>query len=218
MTIFPQMVMPGGVVDFQYEIEFVGAAATTSADTVSMPAHVVGDKIYCFAHREGNTTPPTIPSEGWSTIQSVTDGMGNSYSFVTKTAADSSEATGTFTNANSVAVGIWRWVDPDNQQSDFQLDWHSSEVGWGNKTSELESPGFCWNIGIAAGTNGGETVSDFLRTSPAATLRASANTGRWILVSDSNAAISTLSMESVTTGNPGETTAFEFSLNPIGSV
>lgn len=86
---------------------FVGAISGTN--TATIPAHIAGDLIIARAFRDGNNNAPTIPSgQNWSTIDNTAGANQNGAAFVYKIAAGSSEATGTFTNATRLEVGVWR--------------------------------------------------------------------------------------------------------------
>jgi hypothetical protein len=62
-----------------------------------------------FAYRDGSTTPPDIPSgQNWTTVSNTAGDNDGSHVVVAKLAASSSEASGTFTNASSIAVLVLR--------------------------------------------------------------------------------------------------------------
>lgn len=87
---------------------YVGSA--TGTDSATLPAHQAGDLLIAFAFRDGSTTVPGTPS-GW-TIFDGGSGGANSCAFKLgyKTAASSSETSGTWTNANSLIVVVMRNV------------------------------------------------------------------------------------------------------------
>lgn len=78
------------------------AAATTSC---AMPGNNVGDYIYAFAFRTA-TTAPTLPS-GWTTI-ATNSASSSSFRSGCKVATGTSETSGTWTNATSLTVEIYR--------------------------------------------------------------------------------------------------------------
>lgn len=89
----------------------VGSA--TGSNTATMPAHAVGDLIVALAFRDGSTTAPTIPSEGWTPLAASNasvsqSGTSCSAVFVAKIADSTSENVGTFTNATFVGVVVYR--------------------------------------------------------------------------------------------------------------
>ncbi len=89
-------------------ISYIGSATGTTSATI--PTHQVGDLIVIAAYRDGNTTAPTLPgSVGWRSPSTATgSGSTNSMRVAFKLAATTSETTGTFTNATSVAVAVYR--------------------------------------------------------------------------------------------------------------
>lgn len=89
-------------------ITYVGSA--TGTNTATMPAHQAGDLLMAFSYRDGNTTAPTLAS-GWLNV-TTTSGSTNSARLALKMAASSSETVGTFTNATSTIVAVYRGVHP----------------------------------------------------------------------------------------------------------
>lgn len=100
-------------------ISYVNSA--TGTDTVTLPAHQVGDFIVLFAFRDGNNTQPTIPSgNGWVTIQDAAGASTCSMVAVGKIATTTSETVGTFTNATSTIAGVYRGVDGTTPFIDYR--------------------------------------------------------------------------------------------------
>lgn len=104
-------------------ITFVGAASGT--DTATMPAHQADDFIIVFAYRDGSATAPTPPTgythSPYTGTSSGTGGNTNSSVIGHKYAINSSEVVGTWTNATSVLVHVYRGVhltDPVIRQGD----------------------------------------------------------------------------------------------------
>ncbi len=87
-------------------VSFVGVAAAL-ANTVTLPAHQTGDVLLILARRNNSATPPTLPA-GWTAIRSGT-GASNVAAIVGyKIAASSSETSGTWTNAGTLAAAVYR--------------------------------------------------------------------------------------------------------------
>jgi hypothetical protein len=81
--------------------------SATGIDSATIPSHAAGDLIVAFAYRDGNNTRPALPSgQGWTELTSANGANSNSHTVAIKTAAGSSEATGTFTNATSFIVVV----------------------------------------------------------------------------------------------------------------
>ena len=85
-------------------VSYVGSASA-QANTVNPPAHVNGDLVVVFAHRDGSTTNPTVAS-GYTTITNTTDGTSNSISVGCRVSDGTLANTGTWTNATSIAAII----------------------------------------------------------------------------------------------------------------
>lgn len=86
-------------------LTYVGSATGTTSFT--MPSHNAGDLLVVFAYRDGNNTAPTVPS-GWSVWGAASGGTSNSSVGAYKIAKTNSETSGTWTNANSTAIQIFR--------------------------------------------------------------------------------------------------------------
>ena len=81
------------------------ASATSGATTITIPVHQVGDLMIMLAHRENNT-PATVPL-GWTSI--VSSGGGNLSSVLAyRIATATNDSSGTWTNAQILAVHIYR--------------------------------------------------------------------------------------------------------------
>jgi hypothetical protein len=91
-------------------ITYVGSATGTT--TATMPTHQVGDFIFVFSYRDGNTTAPTNVS-GYTSLTTAS-GSTNSARLSMKAALSTSETVGTWTNATSTIVAVYRGLDFDN--------------------------------------------------------------------------------------------------------
>lgn len=89
-------------------ISYVGTAngATT---TFTPPAHVAGDILICLAFRDGSNSTPTLPA-GWTQIDTCTTNSAGAM-FAYRVAVDNATASGTWTNATSTIVNVYRGVD-----------------------------------------------------------------------------------------------------------
>lgn len=86
---------------------FVGAASGTTSATI--PTHAIGDLIIARAFRDGNNNAPTIPSgENWVPLDNSAGSNSNGAALACKVATSTSEATGTWTSATRLDVGVWR--------------------------------------------------------------------------------------------------------------
>jgi hypothetical protein len=80
--------------------------AAAVGNTVTMSTHATGDLILASVWKSGATTAPTIPS-GWTSVVTTT-GATSWMGIYKKTAASSSETTGTWTGATAVEVNVYR--------------------------------------------------------------------------------------------------------------
>jgi hypothetical protein len=86
-------------------VSFV-SAASAETNTLTMPSHQAGDLLVIWAYRSAANTLFTVP-DGWyrATVRSA----GSQCSiFAFKTATSSSEASGTWTNADALACCVYR--------------------------------------------------------------------------------------------------------------
>lgn len=124
-------------------IEFIGANSA-AATTVSIPTHAAGDLIIILANRSTSATPPTLPI-GWTNIQS---GSVDSESLRVgyKIAASSSETSGTWTNATSLGVVVYR--NAAVGASATTLNTTGTTVNWPALTLQ-DGSGKSWVAGFA---------------------------------------------------------------------
>lgn len=89
-------------------ISYVGNN-TAAASTVTIPTHQTGDLIIIFAANSAASTQPTIPG-GWTSVTTfaTVGAFGTSCGY--KIAASGSETSGTWTNADRMAVIVYRGV------------------------------------------------------------------------------------------------------------
>lgn len=138
-------------------ISYIGSAAGTT--TATLPAHVAGDVIVCFAFRDGSTTAPTVPA-GWTTVTGSSGGANTCASVVAwiKAAAPGT-APGTWTNATGVAFGIWRGVSGIGASATTGAS--STSVSY-NTLTPTQAGGSSWVVGMA----GHRSVDTTLETAP----------------------------------------------------
>ena len=86
-------------------ISYIGASGA-EATSLTLPSHQRGDLIILAAYRHNSATPPTMPS-GWCLVSSGGGGT-NSLLVACKLANTSSETSGTWTNATSLAAAVYR--------------------------------------------------------------------------------------------------------------
>ncbi len=86
---------------------------SAAATSIAIPTHVAGDLIVIWAYRDGNTTPPTVPTAGgtvptFTTIDGPTGANTNSAVCAYAVAAGTTDTSGTWTNATGISVEVWR--------------------------------------------------------------------------------------------------------------
>lgn len=79
--------------------------ATSTANTVTLPAHQAGDMLIIVAHR-GTGGAITVPT-GWSVVRHVDSGFQR-LMVAWKTAASAAETSGTWTNATLMIAAVYR--------------------------------------------------------------------------------------------------------------
>lgn len=88
---------------------FKGSAVGTT--TASVPGHITGDLIIGWAFRDGNNTAPTIPA-GWNSLSSPVGTNTAGQAVAWKYAASSGETSGTWSNATSLVIAVYRYAHP----------------------------------------------------------------------------------------------------------
>ncbi|MGV0961436.1 MAG: DUF1833 family protein [Limnohabitans sp.] len=88
-------------------IVFVGSASGVTSAV--LPAHQAGDVLLAFAYRDGNNNATGVPA-GWTTISNTGGANSNSASMAYRLAASDAETSGTWSNATSLIVQIYRGV------------------------------------------------------------------------------------------------------------
>lgn len=88
-------------------ISYIGGATGTNSAT--LPTHAADDLIVGFAFRDGLAALPTVPA-GWTTIVSSTGTLCGA-AIAYKVAASSGETSGTWTNADSLLIQVYRGID-----------------------------------------------------------------------------------------------------------
>lgn len=122
----------------------------TGTTSLTIPAHQAGDLIVAFAFRDGSTTAPTLPSgQNWSSPSNATRaGTTCSHRTAYKIATSSSEATGTFTNATSLIVVVYRGVDKNQPIGTNTVNSGSStSIGYA-ATNPVNLDGSSWLLGF----------------------------------------------------------------------
>jgi hypothetical protein len=85
-------------------VAFSGSCTGTTACTISSGV-AAGHIVFAFAFRDGNATAPTIPAGvGWNIISNGAGSNNNGAAWVWREATSGSEASGTFSNANSLVM------------------------------------------------------------------------------------------------------------------
>lgn len=136
---------------------YIGSAGGTT--TATMPSHQAGDLIIAMGFRDGSTTAPALPSgENWT---NVINGGANACSqrVAYKIAASSSEAVGTFANANAVIVAVYRPGSGETLSvgASAQAGANSATLTWPGLTL-TDSDGSSWVIGFAGARDPAATI------------------------------------------------------------
>jgi hypothetical protein len=121
-----------------------------------MPTHQTDDLLLAFASREGNATPPSLPS-GWTNISAGGD-ANTSSRLAYKVATSGSETSGTWTNAAALAIHVYRGAAAgDPIGADAASNDSGSSVDYPALTME-DSSGDSWVV-LFCGHNWGSSVT-----------------------------------------------------------
>lgn len=85
-------------------VSYIGNA--TGVNTATLPAHQAGDLLIAFAFRDGSNSTPGVPA-GWTTLESNTTNSAGAV-LAYKVAASGSEVSGTWSNATSLVIHVYR--------------------------------------------------------------------------------------------------------------
>lgn len=140
-------------------ISYIGSA--TGTDTATPPTHQAGDLLLVFAFRDGSTSAPSLPTG----MTSINNGGANSCSarlgYVVAQAAGTS--IGTWTNATSVIVHVYRGVGPQNPIGvNYRSTGSSTTLSYSLNAQALTiTNGTSWVVGFGGtvNTNGNITVA-----------------------------------------------------------
>jgi hypothetical protein len=170
------------------------SAHSAQANSVAITTPTIGDVIVVFAHRDGSTTAPTLAT-GYTSAES--SGANTNSAIVAWKISDGTETTsGTWTNATSVAVGIYRGVDPN-----IPIAWNISALAAGGAASTsmayntftlFRTDGTSWVVGFGAH----RTATDVGTNAP--TGMASRSSATDIAIFDTGTAVSSWSTNSAT--------------------
>lgn len=139
-------------------ISFVDSA--TGVSSASIPSHLDGDLVLVFAYRDGNTTPPSLAS-GFTNIAS--SGGNTNSSRISYAISDGTlTTTGTFTNATSVVVLVYRGVEPSSPIGGYGKGGAASTTISFPTVSMSQADGSSWVVGFA----GHRSTNTSLETPP----------------------------------------------------
>jgi len=134
MTVFPQMMMPGGAAGFVPLIQRV-SFATADADTLTMPTHQSGDMIVMAGFSDGTQTTVGTGSGNTSISSSLntnTSDLGMRVCY--RVAASSSETFSAMSDADVVVAVVLRSADGtigfDNGATGFGATSTDTDAKW----------------------------------------------------------------------------------------
>lgn len=180
-------------------ISRIGSCAAQAATCTFSVAPTAGDTIIVFAHRDGSTTAPTIPTASLtspaatvSTYALLSTGSGNTNSArVGVRISDGTETTtGSWTNATSIAAVIYRGANVAPFGNFATGGAASTSIAYNTFTLDVTT-GSSWVVGFAAH----RTATNVTSAPTNMTLVTSATD---IVVSDTNAGVSSWSTQSST--------------------
>lgn len=181
------------------------ATGTTSA---TLPAHIALDLIIGFAYRHDGTTPPTAPV-GWTVISS-TGASTTSFTCAYRVATDGNTASGTWTNATSVAFQVYRGCDISNPIGVFATDTASSATA---SYPALTLDDSSWQLNHVAAFGATAVASNIQNAPTGLTARSNVtNTGE-IGGFDSNGELSVWTAQTVSLGGTSRWQTITIELN-----
>lgn len=128
-------------------ISYQGSAAGTT--TATIPSHAADDLIIGFAFRDGNANAPTIPG-GWTTIENAAGANSAGAALAYKVALSSGETSGTWSNANTLIVHVYRGCATGDPIGDHAVDTAASTtVNYPTLASMQVTDGTSWVVGFA---------------------------------------------------------------------
>lgn len=139
-------------------IAFVGAAA--GVDSVAIPAHQPGDMLLIFAYRDDSNTQPTQPA-GW-TQGGAMAGNTNSGRVAWRIATTSAETSGTWNNATTVIVAVYRASSGQNGIGTVASAGAASTTVTYPALPSMSASGTSWVVGMA----GHRSINTALETPP----------------------------------------------------
>lgn len=142
--------------------------ASAQAATVAISTPNAGDLILVFAHRDGSTSPPTLPS-GYTTIDGPTGANTNSARTAYRISDGTETSVPTFTNATSIAVVVLRGWGAIG--AFLQSGGNSATMSYGGLTLQ-DGSGRSWIVGFGGhrtATNVGTNAPTGLTTESSAT-------------------------------------------------
>lgn len=135
-------------------------AASAQATNVAISAPAVGDLILSFAHRDGSTTAPSLAA-GYTNI--ANSGANTNSARLAYKFSDGTETTGgTWTNATSVAVGVYRGCHPQMPAGDAQPGGAASGTLSFTALTMQNADSTSWVVGFA----GSRTATDVGTNAP----------------------------------------------------
>jgi hypothetical protein len=182
-------------------ISFVGSAQGDNSAT--LPAFNAGDIAIVSAYRDGSTTAPSLPA-GWIDWPTGADGSTNARGTVTNSfrigyriLVGGDTTTGTWTNANSVTVGVYRGQHSSTPAGDMaNIINAGTAYDYGALTMDV-SDGTSWVIA----TSGSRDPAAAIGTPTGFTNRENdVNATERAAFHDSNGGLSAYAGESIPTG------------------
>lgn len=170
------------------------SAHSAQANSVAITTPQAGDLILVFAHRDGSTTAPSLPS-GYTSLGTTSGGSGgtsNSARLGFKYSDGTETTSGTWTNATSVAVHVSRGCDPSLAYGAFATAGAASSTLTFPALTLQVTDGTSWVVGFGAS----RTATDVGTNDPTGMADRSSATD--IAVWDTNAGVSSWSQQTAT--------------------
>jgi len=173
------------------ELLYVSQNAAAS-DSVTLPSHITGDLIVCFAGRTDSTTAPSVPGTFTAPTNSINTGTVSSMVVGYRFAESDSETSGTWTNAQTIACAVYRGA---STSATHPIVKHTGASGTSQAVNysgivSMVDPGVSW--GLRAAIHSSDDTN--LQNAPSGfTNRADLASGDEIVIHDTDGPVSSVS-------------------------
>lgn len=128
-------------------ISYVNSASSYPSESVTIPTHQVGDLIVIIAYNSDASGAPIIPADFIPVLQSTTGPWHRSIGY--RIATTTTTTSGTWTNATSLTVAIYRGASAVGASIN-RTSSATTTITWDNLTLTENAQNTSWVVGMAA--------------------------------------------------------------------